>query len=500
MIARVTAIVGSLLLLLPCAARADKAVKPRHIGSHEGGIASVHFSPDGKRLVTGGGDQKVRVWNVADGKQAHECTGPTSFTCAVRFSPDGKTIAAGGYETGAANLIYLINAETGGEVARLPGHPTGGIRRLAFTPDGKHLVSGGFDGYVRVWDLASHREVRGFKVEAGTVYGLSLSPDGKLLATAGRDGLRVWDMATGNELPREGMNKHSCVAVTFAPDGKLVASGDGESVKLWEVATGKEVQAIKGFKGELSQLVFSNDGKILYTASYDHMVRMWETRTGKLVHEIEAHTGWVWGLALSADEKTLATCSVDTKLLCWDLTDVKLAADRPARLSGKQVGALWEDLGSEDTGAAYRAVCLLAGDPETSLPILATLLTETRWSGPSAADVGRLIADLDSDSYKVREQASEGLQRLGARAVPALQKALKNPPSAEVKKRAQRLLAQVDPTEVSAEDLVAVRSVQTLEYMGTREAKQLLEQLARRGSERLSTEASEALARLRSRR
>jgi WD40 repeat protein len=493
---------ASVVLALGGLATADSAAahdarKPRTIGTHSGGIASVDFSPDGKRVASGGGDRMIRIWDVSTAKQVHAFDGPTSFTCAVRFSPDGKVLAAAGYETGSGNPIYLFDLATGKERSRLAGHPSGGIRRLLFTPDGKQLLSAGFDGCVRLWDLDTGKQSRLIQVESGTVYGIALSPDGRTLATAGRDGLRLWDLNTGKDMPRTDMNQHNCVAVAFAPDGKLVASGDSSCVKLWELATGKVVNVLSGFRGELAQLLFSRDGRTLYTSSYDRFIRLWEVRTARLIHEAEGHSGWVWGLALAPDEKTLVSCSVDTKLLSWDLTGVGRPTGQPGRLSARQLKNHFADLSSSDAGIAYRAVCALAGDPDNSLPVLQKRLCETRRKGPSPGEIAHMVRNLDSDEWPVREKASADLEKAGACALPLLRKTLTSPPSLEVRRRIERLLRRLDPTDMPAEDLVAMRGVQTLEYMGTPQARKLLEQLSRSGASlRLTEEAGEALRRL----
>ena len=489
---------GFVVVLVSMALAGTETPTSRTIGSHTGGIASTHYSPDGKLLVSGGGDKMIRIWNVADAKMLHECQGPSSFTCAVRFSPDGKTIAGAGYESGQGNSIYLFDVATGKALPKLPGHPSGGIRRLAFTPDGKQLVSGGFDGTVRVWDLQTKKEVRQLKVESGTVYSLALSNDGKLLATAGRDGLKVWDIAAEKMLHREPLLGSTCFATAFSPDGKLVAGGDGTRVTIWEVLTGKEVLVLKGFEGELAQVLFTSDSRSLLTASYDRKVRIFEMRTGRIVHEVEQHTGWVWGIALSPDEKQVASCSIDTHLKVLDVAGLLgKPTGKTTKLTDKQRDDYMAYLASGDAAAAYRAVCALAADPEGSLPVIQKRFETPSGKGPTSVEISRMIRDLDADRYATREKASKDLDEAGARAVPALQRALSKPPSPEVRIRARRLLAGLDGTILPADQLIALRGVQALEYMGTPQARKLLEKLSRgEAGDRLSEEAAQALLRL----
>jgi WD40 repeat protein len=180
---------------------------------------------------------------------------------------------------------------------------------LAISPDGKWLATGGRDGVVRVWDAASDQLVRTFvQSPAGsTVDLLQFSPNGQMLAAAAGDRkkINVWQVADGQIVVTIADNATS---VAFSPDGQEIVL-DGDAVRVFHVVDGREVRQITA----RGQVMLSPDGRLLAVRGYDDNdrgLRIFRYQDGALLKHFRGSADRSYYAAFSPDGQYLATVDV----------------------------------------------------------------------------------------------------------------------------------------------------------------------------------------------
>jgi hypothetical protein len=153
---------------------------------------------------------------------------------------------------------------------------------------------------------------------------------------------------------------------------------------------------------------------------------LWQVSTGKLIGQLPEAQGKILSVAFSPDGKALASGGWDTTVLLWDVTRWQLS-ESPAQPRTNTLQTYWADLAG-DAPKAFRAIQALADWPEQTVPFLKERLRPVPAPGPQ--HIGRLIADLDSDQFAVREAAFKELTKLREMAQPT--------PGAVVEPPAQR--------------------------------------------------------------
>jgi RNA polymerase sigma factor (sigma-70 family) len=466
-------------------------------GSHmapRGHVDSIAIAPDGKTVATQSWDA-IHVWEAATGKDLRRIS--HGETRGVAFAPDGKLLAFPEKD----GSVRLWDASTGREGHRLRGHKDR-LWSIAFAPDGKTLATGDGDGTTRLWNVADGKQLRQMvgrtpgqapkskpldtapdPYPKNRVVCLAFAPDGKTIASACYDyTVRVWEVATGKQV-HQLAEPGPARLVAFSPDSRTLAStsfGDNK-IRLWEMASGKVRLEIVGHDNFVTALAFSPDGRTLASSEWEwpHETYLWDVRTGKLWGCLGGHRGPIVSLAYSRDGKLLATGSTDTTALLWDMSDLTPERRRQMlSLSPQELESLWQELDRRHATAPartfVRAVWRLSTVPHQAVPFLARRLR------PKILDVKKIpqwIADLESKDQQVVSQASNNLTEIGEPAKLALREALKGKRTAQGREVIEGLLEGVELT-LTGDEARALEAIEVLRLIDNAESRALLKKLA----------------------
>ncbi len=499
---------------------------------------TIAFSPDGKKITIGGMDGVVHIWD-AENKKKQKASGHTNKIASVAFSPDGQTVVTGSDDAS----IRLWNASTGEELRVLQGHSYW-MNDILFSRDGRHLVSGAQDDHLIIWDAQAGTPIQ--KVKCGNMWPqyLSWAPDGKSVRAMGNyavlreyavpagnqilarnmgnghpldhvafspDGTRIaigksdhflaskitlYDYASGKQVAQFTCNENErAAAMAYSPDGTMLAWGSGAGIHLCSVENGKDHAVMKGHEHwpTNAAIVFSLDQRWLVSGGDDRKIIVWEIASGKEVCRLGVHNGPITALSFSADGHRFVSGSSDTTAVVWNL--LKVPAGNDAVLAQENnPAALWPALASDNGGRALNAIqrMVLLGAP--AVKYIGEKLEEERAEQEPVAALFKKLDDIDFD---VRSAAEKELIR-NDYSEAALQAALKQVTSLDVRKTAQRLIQRhTHPVIASAVTLQWLRAILALEWDGSDGALKILGRLAETHvGTRIGVDAGKALDRL----
>jgi WD40 repeat protein len=464
----------------------DHCAEPQH----------VHIIGDGSQVLTWGYGEG-RLWETSSGRLLRQFSFP-KFDGAMRVLPDGKTILARIDEKWRAlDVATGAAVEIPASVANMTGWiqaDAGDGRSVVFKDHDPKLF---WDESVSIWDWPEWRLrkrilIKKMKDQDSRKMPLRearLAPDGKLLITWGSWGVNLWDADTGfHKGQLQQINSQEFDGgVAFLGDGRqfVIARVEQEStdanrprpnrIGLWDRRSIKPLRMFDESGSQPLDVAADPGGYVVATAEWNGSTSLFEAASGQIRKRLWGHLAFSSGVAFTPDGNRLVTVSDDGTGLVWDVGLKSVAlGKRPA--SDADLERAWETLEQRSAPAAYDAMITCASNPEKAVAFVQKRLRPV--AKLDVAALKRNLANLESETFAVRERALNELERLGRNAVPAVRASVQNTESLEAKRRLASFLEKHDTGMLTPDELRAVRSVEFLEHAATPAASALLAELS----------------------
>ncbi len=193
------------------------------------------------------------------------------------------------------------------------------IYGVTISPDSKILAGASSERIIELWDLPTNKKLQTLKGHTGRVYDVNFSADGKRLVSASDDRkVIIWEVSTGKILNTLEGHQDRIYTAIFSPDSKLIASsGADRTIRIWNAETGKLISTLAE-KSWVYDVSFTPDSKVLASGSEDGAIRLWNVETGKVLKTLVENGSPVRSLVYSSDGKAIASAMEDNTVRLWD--------------------------------------------------------------------------------------------------------------------------------------------------------------------------------------
>lgn len=344
---------------------------------HKDMVYTVAVSPDGTRIVSGSGDNTLRIWDASSGDLVAVLEGHTKNIIAVAFSPAGDRILS----RSADQTGRLWDVTTGREVMKLEGGiGSEWISSVSFSSDGSRIGSGFGDTKIRIWDAVTGGILLTSEMDSDDGTSLVLFRDGELASGCT---IRVSYLTGGIRIVTHSERVHAVAifpdALQITPgvhasdahsgselriDAWVVSRNSIETMQIWDASNSSRIETLEDPKSPVCTLALSPNGGVIASGTWDGSVRLWNTTTHEHTATYNGHTGDVSSVVFSHDGRRIVSASRDRTIKIWDASSIQGYEEGDQSKSQRVVSLAFSSDGTR-LAVLYYGRTVEVRDPET---------------------------------------------------------------------------------------------------------------------------------------
>lgn len=296
-------------------------------GGHAGPVYALAWSPDNRRILSGGVDQTVRLWSPSGGfdERVYSFTARPGVPAVVRDIAWGRHVnrVAMCAEDGLVALYDVANGAVLKSIQPPSVNPY--VRGVSWSPDNAQVaLVGNTNGGVpriEIWDANLTEVLQSWEGHTGQVTSVEWSPDGRYLVTTSDDfTAKVWDPRNGGLVAQFTGHTDRVYRASWSRDSTLVVTGSNDgTAQVWAAQSGQRVRELVKSTSAVYPVAWSPDGKYVAAGGVDATIRVWATDTWRAMSPFYGHSGYVDVIAWAADSTRMASGSDDTTVRIWQV-------------------------------------------------------------------------------------------------------------------------------------------------------------------------------------
>ncbi|KAA0992084.1 WD40 domain-containing protein [Dyadobacter aurulentus] len=285
---------------------------------HTGNVNCVDFGPDGSTFLSASSDKTIKMWDLNSRQCLQTFKAHQSSVTKVKFTPDGKFFVSASndrtiriWETRSGQCVFVI------ERTESP------INRCVFDRTGERFLVSTYDNSIRLWDSNSGICLNTFTGHAENVTSLAFNPNGDRFISGSSDStINLWDVHSGKSIATFVGHTKEVTCLAFHPNGQSFISGSKDrSIKVWDISHELALKSLNEHQMAISCLQFDASGKYFFSGSWDCSVKVWDFGKLNVIKNLLGHSNTILSIGFNTDSGTLTTGSEDRTIRIWNISE-----------------------------------------------------------------------------------------------------------------------------------------------------------------------------------